>query len=461
LPSTTTPTDGAENTVDLGTNHHRKRLFRPPEPRGPRRPERRSPSGLLGSLSRLGYAMRFVAGVDEELMDKVRWERSWYTSLGGVVLGTATIAAFSMWFAVTESVVASSVAALLPALIWFMFIMILDRWIISTRSTDPWQRLFLLCTRGFLAVLFGVAIAEPLVLRVFQTQVEHQVRTDRADAIRSLQTNLLRCNPDPGDGSAPAAPDFCVARSYVLPITTTPAFKLRQLVDLKTQSTDLQKKIDSETDTLEALNKKATDECAGHSGSGLTGVWGDGINCEQDKANAKQFADSHPIKDEQTALAAINKQIVDLQTEITQAQGTFRDQREEAIRIQVEALPQVDAPIGLLERMAALAELGRRNLTLAAGIFLVRLLFITIDCLPVLMKVASGSTYYDKLVLSSLEDASKTHDQELEGKDSEREMRREEQEQRKREHAIEMQQRLADAVDARAAAYERQARQHP
>lgn len=120
-------------------------------------------------------------------------------------------------------------------------------------------------------------------------------------------------------------------------------------------------------------------------------------------------------------------------------------------------LPQVNAPIGLLERMAALAELGRHNVTLAFGIFLVRLLFITIDCMPVLMKVASGSTYYDKLVLSSLEDVSKTHSQELEGNDSEREMRREEQRQRTREHAVEMQERLAERVDARAAAYARHA----
>jgi hypothetical protein len=75
------------------------------------------------------------------------------------------------------------------------------------------------------------------------------------------------------------------------------------------------------------------------------------------------------------------------------------------------------------------------------------------------MKVVSGSTYYDRLVLSSLEDASRTHDQELERKDDERAMRRDEQEQRRRDHAIEMEQRLADRVDARAAAYERQARQ--
>ena len=453
MPSTTT--DHAEDTLDLETDNHRMQDLYPADSQRMTSPR----STVLGSLGRLGHALRFVAGVDEDLMNKVRWERSWYASLGGVVIGTATIAAFSMWFAITESVVTSSAAALVPALIWFVFILILDRWIISTRSTDPWQRLFLLCTRGFLAVLFGIVIAEPLVLRVFQTQIEQQVRNDRADAIRTLQTSLLQCNPDPGDKTAPPAPAYCTDRGLILSIATTPAAKLRQLTDLKGQADTLRKKVDAEAKTLQSLELTARRECAGDSGPGLTGEHGDGINCKRDRKNADDYAASHPIAAEQAALADLEKQIVDLQSEISTDQGTFRNQRDAAVNVQIAALPQVDAPIGLLERMGALAELGRSSFTLLIGIFLVRLLFITIDCLPVLMKVASGSTYYDKLVLSSLKDASMTHDQELERKDDERAMRRGEQEQRRRDHAVEMEQRLADRVDARAAAYERQARQ--
>jgi hypothetical protein len=446
LPSTTT-----DPTLDLGNHHHRMPDLYPEDV--PRRP------AVLGALGRLGHALRFVAGVDEELMDKVRWERSWYASLGGVVIGTATIAAFSMWFAITESVVASSAAALVPAFIWFVFILILDRWIISTRSTDAWQRFFMLCTRGFLAVLFGIVIAEPLVLRVFQTQVEQQVHTDRATAIRSLQTNLLLCNPDPGDKTAPTAPAYCAGRGLILPVKTTPAAKLRQVTDLQTQADTQTKKIATEASTLQSLQLTARRECAGDSGPGLTGKHGDGINCETDRASAANYAASHPIATEQAALAALNKQIADLQSGISTDQGSFRDQRDTAVNAQIKTLPPVDAPIGLLERMGALAELGSSSFTLLIGTILVRLLFITIDCLPVLMKVVSGSTYYDRLVRSSLEDARMTHDQELERKDDERSMRREEQDQRRRDHAIEMEQRLADRVDARAAAYERQARQ--
>lgn len=464
MRSMTNPTDGAredvvdDSTVPLNGRHNGAPV---PQPRGSAsdrpRPDKRSPMPRT-LLDRLGRAMRYVAGVDEQLMEKVRWERPQYASLGGVVLGTATIGAFSMWFAVGEATGVSSLVALLPAAIWFVFIVIVDRWIVTTRTADPWQKLIQLVTRGVIAILFGIVIAEPLVLRVFQTQIEHEVRTERADAIRQLQTHLQLCNPDPADRAAPPAPADCAVHNYVLSFSATPAAPLRQLTDLQSQARTLQQTITSDTNTLNSLNKKTTDECAGHSGQGLTGRYGDGINCEQDKANARQFANSHPIQVEQGRLADLQQQIATLQASTTDAQTTFVVQRQTAIEGQLAALPQVSDPIGLLERMAALAKLGAANATLEWGIILVRLLFITIDCAPVLLKIASGATFYDQLVLSSLDDGGKSFATKLEGNDSRREMDREEQEQQKREHAVHMQQRLADRVDERAAAYEQQAR---
>jgi hypothetical protein len=401
--------------------------------------------------------MRFVAGVDESLMDRVPWERPRYASLGAVVLGVATIGASSMWFAMRESTVAGPASALLPASIWFVFIVILDRWIVSTRSADPWQKVLLLLTRVTLAVLFGVVIAEPLVLRVFQTQIEHQVRTDRAQTLRTLETKLQACNPDPADRSASPEPADCAAGHYLLALDTTPAGQLRQLTDLQAQVGALQQTIAADSTALEALNKRAADECAGHSGAGLTGRWGEGINCVQDRRNAQQYASAHPIQDQQRQLAALQQQLADLQKSTTDAQGQFVRQRTQEIRQRLAALPPVQAPIGLLERMGTLSALGGSNATLWWGIVLVRLLFITIDCAPALLKMAGGSTYYDRMVLASSEEASTTYTRTLEGRSRQQEMDREESEQlRKRERAIRMQQHLSEAVDARAAVYERQ-----
>jgi hypothetical protein len=424
---------------------------------GRRAGRRRRGARVLAWFSALGRVLRFIAGVDESLMDKVRWERTWYTSLGGVVLGTATIAAFSMWFALGEAAAANPWGALVPAGIWFVFIVILDRWIVSTRSTDAWQKLMLLVTRGLLAVLFGVVIAEPLVLRVFQTQIEAQIRHERAVNLDSLRSDLITCNPDPADPAAEPAPQSCGKDNLVLSLPATSAPELRQLTDLKAQADALAKTIAADSAMLDALNKRTADECAGNSGHGLTGKPGDGPACRKDQANAAQFIATHPLQAQQRQLAELQAKISQLQESMKLTQGTFTEQRAARITERLADEPQVADDIGLLERMSALSTLGAANLTLGFGIILVRMLFITIDCAPVLMKVASGSTFYDKMVLSSLQDAVKTHGLSLESNDSEREMVREEQEQDKRDHKIRMEQRLADAVDARAALYESQA----
>ena len=104
---------------------------------GPASPPPVPGNPVLRWFSRIGRALRFLAGVDEALLNRVPQERAWYASLGGIVLGTATIAAFSMWFATSEAANINPVAALLPAAIWFLFILIFDRWIVSARTTTP------------------------------------------------------------------------------------------------------------------------------------------------------------------------------------------------------------------------------------------------------------------------------------------------------------------------------------
>jgi hypothetical protein len=201
----------------------------------------------------------------------------------------------------------------------------------------------------------------------------------------------------------------------------------------------------------------AAAECVGASGPGLTGRWGEGVNCRTRRAQATEYANTHPIGEQQRQLAELEKKLVALQSETTSASTDFQLTRDEALRRRLAEETPVDAPIGLLERMNALSKLGQTSSTLWLGIILVRLLFITIDCAPVLMKVTSGTSRYDDLVTTSLEDAVKSHRLDLAGNDDDREIRKEEREQRRRAHGIEMAKMHARAVEARAAEYERQA----
>ena len=51
--------------------------------------------------------------------------------------------------------------------------------------------------RVAMAVLFGIIIAEPLVLRVFQTAVEKHIQDQRAQDLADLAGRLKNCNPAP------------------------------------------------------------------------------------------------------------------------------------------------------------------------------------------------------------------------------------------------------------------------
>ena len=59
--------------------------------------------------------------------------------------------------------------------------------------------------------------------------------------------------------------------------------------------------------------------------------------------------------------------------------------------------------IGLLNRIDALGELASRSTVIAGGTVLLALFIIIVNCLPVLSKMMSGTTRYDKLAEGRLD----------------------------------------------------------
>jgi hypothetical protein len=132
---------------------------------------RNEPTPPGRSRGGLGVQLRRLAGVQESTLDKVPGERARYTSMGGVVLGTAAIATVSMavaMYAVFGSL--TNPVTIVFTLIWGLFILNLDRWLMSTIvDRDGWARFVRFLPRIVLAVIFGVIIAEPLLLGVYST----------------------------------------------------------------------------------------------------------------------------------------------------------------------------------------------------------------------------------------------------------------------------------------------------
>jgi len=339
--------------------------------------------------------LRILAGVDEGVLAEVPQERTRYTALGGVVLGTSVIATVSMFIALTQVTGGFSPVLLLPVLIWGLFVLNLDRWLVSSTSGSRWRRrAAILVPRLVIAFFFGVIIAEPLVLRIFDTAVVERIENDRDDAVRSLEDTLVRCNPIPGEPPAPA--EGCAGFQLSLP--EDPAAQIAEVSALSDEAQVLRDTIARESAELTALRELAARECTGTPGEGLTGDRGRATECLRREAAADEYAATHPIEEDTRRLVALNGRIDNLTSDVSAGTDLLLAARDTAIAAQVDELEATQGPIGLLERFQAMDDLVRANTFLLSAQWFVRIFFILIDCLPVLVKFFGGTTAYDRLV---------------------------------------------------------------
>ena len=341
----------------------------------------------------VGRLFRRFAGVDEQLLAWVPQERPRYTGLGGAVLTTATLAFFSMSFAVSQALDIDSPLVMLPALVWFVLILNFDRWLVATPlGPDLRRRLPTLLLRITMAVFFGIVIAEPLVLRVFETAVEQQVRDDRTQAVADHRSRLETCNPLPPVANPPAGCD-----GYLVPVSRDLQAMRDELAAKSTLAQTQKAELAGFDKALATLRENERRECAGVSGNGLTGRYGYGPNCRRLKAEADAYEKTHQVSLRHQQLSALDATVVGLTTKISDATASWGQTRGAFIEQQVAEKRDHQRGIGLLERMDALRKLSEEHSTLGLGIWAVRLLFILVDCAPALVKFTGGATTYDRL----------------------------------------------------------------
>ncbi|MDH6568790.1 hypothetical protein M2160_003811 [Streptomyces sp. SAI-117] len=357
-----------------------------------------------------GRRLRTLTGVDEELLARVRYERSKYTALGGVVLGTSVIAAFSMWNFATEALGRVSLVALLPTVIWMLFVLNLDRWLV-TPQPNARRRVGPLLTRLVIALMLGAVIAEPLVLRIFQTAIEEHVADERTDAVDRLRTNLVRCNPVPST-TRTASPQGC-DRTYVLSFGATPGERAEELATLRSDATTLQKRVDQDTARLEGIDSEVRDECRRLVRMAATGLYQRTSECLRLREKAHDYRTTHRTSENEKRLAGMNSRISAIEAALTSSRGAFLRTRAEGIERRLEEERAKQKEIGVLERIRALDELAGGNPVLFVGIWLVRMLFVFLDVLPVLVKYLSGETAYDRMLTGESNSAVKLHSEEI------------------------------------------------
>jgi hypothetical protein len=272
----------------------------------------------------------------------------------------------------------------------------LDRWLVAPQPTLR-RRVTPVVMRLVVAVLIGAVVAEPLVLRIFQTAIVAQVQHQRHSDEDAERNRLLICNPDPSRPHR-ALPASCT-KDDILSFGASSTAQQTRLATLRADTAKLQQRVDQEQKGLDSLDNQVLTECAKQitiAGSG--GRWERSSECLRLRKVAAAYRATHDTTGDTTRLNSMNDEIATLAGTVAGSENDFLATRNTKIDQRLAKLRSEQGDIGVLERMRALDQLAGKNIVLFIGVWLVRLLFVVIDVLPVLVKFFSGETTYDRLL---------------------------------------------------------------
>lgn len=367
--------------------------------------DRREPLRPARPQYGVGRMLRRIAGISEALLDWVPEERARYSRLGAIVLNTGLMAALSM------SVLLSTVdisAFLIPpvALIWGYLVLSFDGWLVaSTHGVLGVAKLRIFLPRLLISVLMGAVIAEPLLLRVFAPAIHTEINEQRKAEVDNYESRLRTCNPI---GAGAPVPDGC--DDFLLNVGDSPD-GVRQEFALATQErTKLQALIAGINKELTKRENLARAECNGDAGPGLSNKRGEGPNCRRDRAETDRYRASSELDEHQADLVALNRRIDELTAKEGSASTVYAQALNAAIADKVTEKRNSQQEIGILDEDKALGALTSESFYVLVGSWLLRLLLVAIDCLPVLTKLMSRTTTYDALVSRQFDISNRLHE---------------------------------------------------
>jgi hypothetical protein len=340
----------------------------------------------------------WLSGADGDTLARSPRERRKFSGLGGVVLTTSTMAAVSAAFALHNGVRAPLWASILVAVLWGLAIANLDRWLIvaSVRRDKWWQNLATLIPRLMLAVVIGAVVSTPLVLWIFQSEIQAQLtikqQADR-NAFEEKLKNDARFVPIPQlEKDVAALQKTATGAGTGASVASDPAVSKAQ----------------ADFDRLDKqYNEAQAAAIAEFDGTGGTGHVGSGsvyqaklkiakdLRVQRDTAKAKLDSATNAALAEQNASAgdqqaAARKDLPGKQNELARLKQLKAEDEEKFL---------IDSrnDRGLLAQIEALSTLTDKNATLKTA-YLTLLIFITvIEILPVftkfLLNIGQASAY--------------------------------------------------------------------
>jgi hypothetical protein len=348
---------------------------------------------------RIGDGLAVLSGARPDVLEAVPGARAKFVALGGVLLSTGGLAVLSAAFAVHMALGVWWPFALLLGVGWGFVIVNLDRMLLVGMAHDSSLRrnLLMAVPRVGLALVLGIVISTPLTLQIFHKEIDTQVVALQAEASDTYQQSLG------SDARFAGLPELREKVAREQAVVASGGSADADLAPLHAEVAAAQAAYDAALAAQRELSARAQCELDGTCGTGRAGT-GEAYVQARAAADAQRDVVAAAESDLDAAVAAVS---AGASRSMGQAAADLETDRAELARLTAQqttlqaAFDETNADnTGILIRLQALSALSDADVTMAVAHYMLALLFICIELLPVLMKMLLNfgpRSTYDRL----------------------------------------------------------------
>jgi hypothetical protein len=347
---------------------------------------------------KLRQALAALAGARSEILKKAPGDLTKHAVMGGVLLSTAGLAGVAAFFALASTLDLSWWIALPCALVWFVIVLNLDRLLVVTlNAATGWKAVMIAMPRMAMAVVIGAVVATPLVLRIFQPEINAELENMRFEAAASVQVKVKDAyrQVDDLEKQERSLRDTIEGRGGTV-VSADPDVKAAQETYDKAQATYL------------AADRDAQCELDGTCGTKRPGE-GDAYRSKRDAADRALEARDDAKRKLDTKIGEVTTRVEngsaaaaeDAKKKIGAVQTDLVNAQERKRKAETQALDAQELNKGLLARLEALDRITDGHPTATTARLALTALFFLIEILPVITKLLTmfgKQTLYDRLL---------------------------------------------------------------
>ena len=339
----------------------------------------------------MGDIFIWLSGANRRLLAECPTERPKYFGLGAVIVVTGAMAGVSLAFALVNALGIALTGAIVFGILWGLAIIMIDRLFVASmhRQRNPLIYVVQALPRLAMSVVLGFVISTPFVLQIFKPEINSEIQqmqaAQRATYFKDLPTNPVYLTVHRDQTNVNNLGALAASGGSGIDISKDP-----QLVSLNSQLGNAQKQLAYWRNDLSCQ---------------LYGVGSNGATCKPGYGplgHDDQVQVNHYSGLVQTLTAQITSRTNTLEQQSGQQQSSLKGTYQAQLKAAQQSLQAAQQQLtlqtanvtsgikqnhGILTQLQALGNVTAKNSTLQAARWLLFLLFLFVDTMPVFMKL--------------------------------------------------------------------------